>query len=92
MWTIPRTNLEKAKARGAVLAEKGGVQEFGEGLRGSMGFSPEGGVKEDIKTIGSGLKEEAAHPIESASLLLTGCLMRSKRSSTRLTRSSTARI
>jgi len=72
MWAIPRTNLEKAKARGALLAENGGVQEFGEGLRGSMGFSPEGGVKEDIKTIGSGLKEEAAHPIESASLLAHG--------------------
>lgn len=49
-----------------------GTREYKEELRGSMGFTPEGGVMEDIKTIGSGLSEEARHPIESASLVGRG--------------------
>src|ERR1700736_4231299 len=77
-WDIPRTSLLKAKARGAVevspegLGTKVGVQEFKEEMRGSLGFTPEGGVMEDIKTIGSGLKEEATHPLESAALVGRG--------------------
>src|ERR1700724_1495124 len=55
-----------------VPLEKGGVQEFKEEMRGSLGFTPNGGVVEDIKTIGSGLKEEATHPLESAALVGRG--------------------
>jgi hypothetical protein len=70
-WNIPRVNVDKAKARGFTLIEPpGAVQRGKEGLRETMGFSPEGGPVEDVKQIGAGLKQEFTHPIDSAKLLL----------------------
>lgn len=76
MWNLPRVNLEKAKARGAVEiqapTQPNTFRSATESLRGGMGLKPEGGVEDDLKQIGSGIKREFTHPIDSAKLLLEG--------------------
>jgi vacuolar-type H+-ATPase subunit H len=52
--------------------QKGSVQRYVEGLRGTMGMSPEGTFSGDISDLLSGAKHMAIHPIDSASLLLGG--------------------
>jgi hypothetical protein len=48
----------------------GALDRYRTSLRGGMGLKPEGGPVDDIKQIGSGLKQEFSHPIDSAKLLL----------------------
>ena len=77
IWNIPRQNLARAKMRGATeVAEKppeeSALDRFAQSWRTGMGLSPKGGVKEDLAQIGSGLKQEFTHPIESAKLLAEG--------------------
>lgn len=52
--------------------QDGAVSRFEKGLRTSMGFEAEGGVKQDLSQIGSGLKQIATHPIDSTKLLAEG--------------------
>lgn len=50
----------------------GPLMRFKHGLRSAMGFPEEGGLKSDIEQIGSGFKQMATHPIDSATDLAKG--------------------
>lgn len=47
-------------------------QGFKRSLRTGMGFSPEGGLSDDISQIGSGFKQMRQHPLDSLSDLISG--------------------
>jgi hypothetical protein len=75
---ILKSDLATAIKRGAIpvntakeaAAKPDDDNSYIESLRGGMGFDPKGGVKSDIKDLGTGGKFMGRHPLESIKLML----------------------